>query len=217
MADVLKPSEKVAAGTSFIEGITGLAAVALAIIALAGIFPYSLVAIATIVTGAAMVFEAGTISARFSYLMKETRAPVEEDYSWSRWGGITSSFIAGAAGIVLGILALLRIYPMILVPVAVIGFGAGMVMDSGVRTRLSALECECFGLAGWRHDLAEESAAASSGIQVFIGLAAITMGILALVGIAPLILSLVGLLSVGSGVLIVGTVAGTKMMGVVRR
>ena len=45
--------------------------------------------------------------------------------------GITAEFLAGVAGIVLGILALLRIVPMTLMSVAVITYGGTLLLTSG--------------------------------------------------------------------------------------
>ncbi len=214
--NVMKPPEKIAAGVSFIEGITGLGAVALAIIALAGLYPEILAAIATIALGSALVFEAGTIGARFKALEEETLVQQHHQFHWSQRGGITNGFLAGAAGIVLGILSLLKIDANILMPVAVIVFGASLIMDSGVRTRLSALETEYFGTTGLSRDLVQESTSVTSGTEVFTGLAAVVLGVLAIIGIAPMVLTLVGLLSVGASILLVGAVVGGRMTKIIQ-
>lgn len=204
---------KVAAGTSFIEGITGIGAVALSIIGLANIFPLVLASIATIALGAALLFEAGAVAARFSALMS---VPGDTATTTSRWGGMTSTFLAGAAGIALGILSLLGISPMVLIPIAAIVFGSALIMDSGVNARLAQLEAsrEAPELSD---DVARESAMASSGIEVLVGLGAITLGVLALVGFNTLTLTLVALLSVGSAVLLSGSIIGGRMISVFKR
>lgn len=205
-----KSAARVAVGTSFIEGLTGLGAIALAIIGLAGVFPRILLGVATIALGAALLFEAGSVAARFSALMALSSAGSNQG---SRYGGITAGFLAGAAGIALGILALLGIVPLVLVPIAVIAFGVSMIMDSGVNVRLSTLENEASGSEGLSREVARESAAASTGIQVLAGLGAITLGIIALTGINPLVLSLIGMLITGAALLLSGSVVGGKMVG----
>lgn len=45
--------------------------------------------------------------------------------------GLTAEFLAGIAGIVLGLLALLRIVPMTLLLVAVITYGGTLMLTSG--------------------------------------------------------------------------------------
>ncbi len=209
-------TEKVAAGASITEGLVGLGAVALAIIGLAHILPVLLASISTIARGAAFVFEAGTVGARFSALTPDFRGTTSSR-SWSSWGTMTAGFLAGCAGIALGILALLGIDPMVLIPIAAIVFGAALVMDSGVRVRLSALECENAGYRGMSQDVAREAASASAGIQVMVGLGGITLGILAIIGISPLTLSLVALLGVGCAVLVAGSLISSKMLGVYGR
>jgi len=202
----------VAYGASFVEGLTGLAVIALSIIGLARIWPVTLASISTIVLGAAFVFEAGAVSARFAALAEdETRG-----ITISKYGSMTSEFVAGVAGIVLGILALLGIAPMYLVPISAIIFGGALVMDSGVRVSLSRLEAEQTGLQGLGQNLAEESATASSSIQIFVGLGAVALGILAIVGLAPLQLSLIALLCAAAAILLVSTVVGTRMRHMLR-
>lgn len=199
-------------GASFVEGLTGLAAIALSIIGLAHIWPVTLASISTIVLGAAFVFEAGAVSARFAALAQEESKGI----SMGKYGSMTSEFVAGVAGIVLGILALLGIAPLYLVPISAIVFGAALVMDSGVRVSLSRLEAEQSGLQGLGQNLAEESATASSGIQIFVGLGAVALGILAIVGLAPLQLSLIALLCASAAILLVSTVVGTRMRHMLR-
>lgn len=206
-----RSEEKVAAGTSLIEGVTGLAAVALAIIGLAGVFPTVLLSIATIALGAALLFEAGSVSARFSALMSEAY-PQQANYEVGRWTGMTASFLGGAAGIALGILSLLGLAPMTLVPIAVIVFGAALIMDSGVNARLNSLETERSGLMGLSREVARESSAASVGVQVLVGLSGVTLGILALVGISAMILSLIAVLSIGASLLLGGSIIGGRML-----
>jgi hypothetical protein len=89
-------------------------------------------------------------------------------------------------------------------------------MDSGVRVSLSKLEAEQTGLQGLGQNLAEESATASSGIQVFVGLGSVALGILAIVGLAPLQLSLIALLCAAAAILLVSTVVGTRMRHMLR-
>lgn len=133
-----------------------------------------------------------------------------------RWEGLTAGFLAGSAGIALGILSLLGIAPMVLVPIAAIVFGFALMMDSVVRIHLADLESKYSGLEGLHREVAQETASAASGTQVIAGLSAITLGILALVGIGSLTLSLVAMLTVGASVLLGGSLVGSRMMGIFR-
>lgn len=207
---------KVATGTSVIEGLTGLGAVALSIIGLANVFPRVLLAVATIALGAALLFESGSIAARFSAIVAQS-GPGQGRLSYSRiGGGMTTGFLAGAAGIALGILALLGIVPMVLIPISAIAYGIALVMDSGLKTRLTALESETSGEQGFGQVVASETASAYSGIQVIVGIGAVTLGILALVGINTLILSLVAMLIVSAAILVGGSIVGTRMVSMLR-
>jgi hypothetical protein len=116
-------SAEVVAGGSMGEAVAGIAAVVLAIVGLAGLYPVYLTAIASIVLGVALLLQGGAVAARFSQLLAEaagTRLTNRE-----LGGGMSAEFLAGAAGVVLGILALLRVFPEVLLPVAAIVFGGG--------------------------------------------------------------------------------------------
>jgi hypothetical protein len=78
---------------------------ALAIIGFAHIFPWMLASISTIALGAAFVFEAGAVGARFSAVAHETQASQRTE-TWGRWSGMTAGFLAGCAGIALRLLTI---------------------------------------------------------------------------------------------------------------
>ncbi len=195
---------RMGAGISIVEGIAGLVAVALAIIGLANVAPWVLASVAAIALGAAFVFESGAMAARFSALESEAQ---EESVSWLKWSTAGAEFLMGFAGIALGILALLGIDPAALVPVAIIVYGTALMVDSGIRMRLRKLETKHL---DWR-------SFAFAAPQVFVGLGSITLSILALVGVAPLALILVGLLSVGTAVLITGSLVTGRSISLYRR
>ncbi|MDA8305961.1 MAG: hypothetical protein M0Z81_03920 [Deltaproteobacteria bacterium] len=196
-------------GGPMAEAIVGLAGLALAIIGLANVFPWLLASIATIALGAAFVFESGAIGKRFSTLAREETA--ETTQTSAAWGGITAGFLAGCAGIALGILSILGIATMVLVPVAVIVYGVALLMDSGTRLNLIEMESEHAGLHGMPLKVAKEEASVFAGIQALMGLAAITLGILAIIKIVPLTLSLAALVAVGATVVIFSSPIGRIM------
>jgi 4-hydroxybenzoate polyprenyltransferase len=147
---------RLVSGSPLLEALVGLAVLALAIIGLAHIYPWLLASIATIALGAAFVFESGAIGKRFSMLARDDRTGAVA--ASATWGGITAGFLAGCAGIALGILSLLHIRTTVLVPVAVILYGAGLIADSLTRLHLSALENEQAGLRGVPLKVAGEQA-----------------------------------------------------------
>lgn len=197
---------RVAVGNTVAEAIVGLGSIAVAIIGLAHVYPWLLAAIATIALGAAFVFEAGDVGRRFSSLAAEDTTLTSET-----WGGMTAGFLSGCAGIALGVLAILGIVPHTLIPIAIIVYGATLVMDSGTHSSLSELENQRFGVRGFSQQIARESASALSGIQVLVGLGAVTLGILAIINIVPETLCLVALLAVGAAVLMSGSLVSRVM------
>src|SRR5207248_1763230 len=112
-------------------------------------------------------------------------------------GGITAEFLAGAAGVALGILAILGVVPMVLLPAAIIVFGAALLLSSGARACLNSLAVARPGMHEIARHVAREAVFAAAGAQALIGLSGVILGILALVGFSPLILTLVALLSLG--------------------
>jgi hypothetical protein len=144
--------------------------------------------------------------------------------SMDRFGGgtLSSVFMAGVAGIVLGLLALLGIRPTILTSAAVIAFGAALVLSSSAVTSLGKLKVSAATTsADQAHSggevLATEMASGSAGIQAFAGLAAIVLGILAVTGIASVVLSLVALLVLGATLVMTGTTLSGVVMGFMRQ
>ncbi len=189
-----KSVRTVLAGT-IAEGVAGGAVVILSIAGLAHISSFLTLYIATIAMGAALLFEGGAISLRFSKLLKETHAGRLQEAELGV--GVTAEFLGGVAGIVLGVLSLAAQAPMVLIPVAVIVFGATLILGSGVTVRLNALELEGPAESARLKRITHEAVTAAAGVQLLIGLAAIVLGIVALIGTSPLVLSLVALLVVG--------------------
>ncbi|MEJ2184113.1 MAG: hypothetical protein P8Y66_11425 [Nitrospirota bacterium] len=187
---------------SMAEGIAGVGAIVITILGLSQVFPDILLGVATIAVGSALMFEGGAIAARFANLVRS--AAESEDVG--RLGlGVTSEFLGGVIGIVLGVLALLGIYPLVLIPAAVIAFGSTVLVGSSVNSRLNSLWVEATEQRQMIRDMASSAISAAAGVQVLIGITAITLGILALTGIRPMILSLVALLGLGFADLMSGT------------
>jgi hypothetical protein len=131
--------------------------------------------------------------------------------------GVTGETLAGITGIVLGVLGCLNVYPAVLLPVAAIVFGAGLILGAGANVRINEL------IAVHREDEAKaryairQAVLATTGLQVFIGLAAVTLGIIALASSYPITLGLVAMLAIsGSFVLSDSAIAG-RLLTVLRR
>jgi len=173
------------AGGSITEAIGAIGTVVLAIIGLAGLDPRFLASIATIVFGAAMLIEG-----------------VARQGATGMAGGSSTAFFAGAAGIVLGILAFFSASAQTLLSVALLVFGASILLAG-------------FSAPSLRSTVAGGSVSASasvplwSGGELMVGLAAVTLGILAVIGFSPIVLTLVGLLCLGAAMLFRGFVTGS--------
>lgn len=202
-----------------VDAIGGVATIVLAIIALSGVNQPLLGAIATIVFGAALLIQGGTMLTEYTKLAVPTGAiGAGDEVLGGGGGGISALFLVGAAGIVLGILALLNIYSQVLTAVAVIAFGAALLLSSysvwhlyrakQAVHRFGALQTHSGG-----EILAAEMASGSAAVQCLAGLAAIVLGIVAVTGTYMTVLTLVGLLVLGATVLLTGSTLTGAVMG----
>src|SRR5215469_15346098 len=115
-----------------LDAVGGIATVALAIIALAGLAPEVLMAIATIVFGVTLIVQAGALVSELSDISASPTALAASAATDSlSGGGVGVMFLVGVSGIVLGILALLGITPLVLCGAALIAFGAALLLGSG--------------------------------------------------------------------------------------
>ncbi len=142
-----------------VEALCAVAGIVLAIIGLAGASRF-FDAIADIVVGAAFLFEVWTLMARGQHER-----------------GLWAERVAGWAGVVLGILALLHLAPTVLAPIAVIVFVAGLIFGMGLLSRAA---------------------------RVVVGVCAVVLGILALIQLDPRTLTLIGLIAVAGILLLTG-------------
>lgn len=208
-------SADAAAFGGLLDAAGGIATAALAIIALAGIAPQALMGVATIVFGAALLVQGGALLSEYSGITfpSGTLAATAATDSLSG-GGVGVMFMVGAAGIVLGILALLGIVPLVLCGAALIAFGAALLLGSSSLRNLYQLQSAVRRASGvllptGGEVLANEMAAGSAGAQLLAGIAAIVLGILSVSGVYSLPLTLIGLLVIGAtNILAGGTLSG---------
>jgi hypothetical protein len=208
------PSEGILMGGSLAETIAGAGAVVLSILGLVGILPDTLPAVATIAIGGAFLLESGSIASRFAWVLRQV---TKSTFETGEMGvGMTIEFVGGIAGIALGVLALLRLVPNILLPIAAIIFGFTLLLGIGVQMRLNDLEMQCNSAHEMARKVAREAVSAASGIQILFGLGAITLGILSIVNIAPMVLTLVAMLSVGGATMFSGAALSGRLWGFMR-
>lgn len=201
--------EKAAASGTSVEALGGAAAVVLAIIGLAHIAPVYMVSIAAIVLGAALLFNGSLIAAEFSQLLDQTGSHALS--SAELGGGVSGEALAGIVSVLLGILALIGLATPVLVAIAAIVLGVGVILGSGINARLNSLKVEL----GEEHEFARQVAhgvvSEATTMQVLVGIGAIVLGILALAGLHPMVLALVALLALGIATLLSGSALTARL------
>lgn len=200
-------TREVAAGGSFTEALAGIGAVVLAILGLLGILPFTFAAIGTIVLGGALVVEGVSIATRLARLYGTAGAPDTELNT-----GLSAELLTGIAAIALGVLALIGVDRMIMLPVAVIVLGAGLLFGSAATARVNTIAIGGYAPPDVKGRVAHESVYGASAAQVLVGIAAIVLGILGLVGTTPLELTLVAILALGASIMLAGAAVGGRLM-----
>lgn len=117
-------------------------------------------------------------------------------------GGSIAEVLAGAAGIVLGILGLAGVYPAYLLPIGIIVLGAALLFEGASIVNRYRRVIRLASAAG------SDANAGGMRIEMLGGIAAIVLGILALIQIAPLVLSSVAAIVFGGAILL-----GSSAMG----
>lgn len=203
-----------------LDAAGGIATVALAIIALAGLVPEVLMAIATIVFGATLIVQAGALVSELSGISASPTSIAAGAASDSlSGGGVGMMFLVGVAGIVLGILALLGITPLVLCGAALIAFGCALLLGSGSVRSVHQMQAAVRRAGAvttttqTNELLANEMAAGSAGAQFMSGIAAIVLGIVSLSGVYSMPLVLVGLLVIGASNILAGGALSGVMIG----
>ena len=210
-----EPKPQVIAGGSALGSVAGVAAIALGILALVGVYPALFMSIAAICAGGALLFEGAALSARFARYLAETSHGTITIADVG--GGLTTEFAGGIAGVTLGILALVGIAPAVLVPAAVIAMGGALLAGSFLTARINAAIIESGGRGEPFSGIAGEIRLAASGVQGLCGAAAVALGILALIGFVPAVLSLIGLIAIGFAAAMNGSALSASIMRIVNR
>jgi hypothetical protein len=139
------------------ELLLACGAAVLSILGFVGVFPNDLAAVAVIGLGVGFLFQGANVVLRYTELLNEAGGS-----SKTRTGEVsremTAEFLAGAAGIVLGILALFKIEPMTLMSVAVISYGGALLLTSGESVWLASFRKENEVVRQLRHSLSLISA-----------------------------------------------------------
>lgn len=209
---------KVVAGGSMAETVGGIAAVVLSILGLMQMVPLFMASAATIVVGAALLLEGAAIASRYTDLTTDDPTTMAEGrYARSELSGsMSAEFLGGAAGIVLGILALVGVAPLVVLSVGVILFGGSLMAGGNASSRLNAMTGAPYAEDRQLRSM-RTAVDATASSQALIGIASIVLGVLALLRIEPLTLVLVALLAIGASILLNGAAVSTKMFAMFRR
>lgn len=213
-------STEAAAYGGLVDALGGIATAVLAIIALSGFAREVLAGVATIVFGAALLVQAGTILSEYANVVLPAGVSASSIGTEALGGdGVSAMFLVGAAGVVLGILALLGIVAPVLTAVAIIAFGGALVLSAGSARRLYQLQMTVrrggLGQSGGEL-IAGQMSAGSGGLQMLSGLAAIVLGILAVSGVYTPILTLVALLVLGVTIIMTGSTLSGMLLSLMR-
>jgi len=200
-----------AMGGSGLEALGGIAALVLGILGLLNVLPGMMAAIGVILIGVGFLSQGTSVAARYTELLKALDGGGTAKQAAEIAGGMTTEFIAGVAGIIMGVLALLGIAPLHLMASVMVVFGAALLMSSAETNRLismGTLEDER------ARQLFRIAVPTTAGGQILAGLAAIILGILALVISPPLALTLtlVGVVVVGASLLFSGSAVAGRLM-----
>lgn len=202
-----------------VDAIGGVATAVLAICGLVNINPPIMIAAATIVFGVALLLQGSACVAAFTQIAQANGRAFEMEPG----GNVAAVLLVGAAGIVLGILSLLRIDASAMIPSAIIAYGIAMILGSSLVPELHAMRHAAqVGFAGPRGSaarqlLVSQIATGSAVAQSLAGLAAIVLGILALAGLNHPALILVALLELGATLVITGGAMTTTILGAIQR
>lgn len=189
----------------FAEAVGGIGTVVLSIIALHGTSSEFLLAIATIVFGAALLIEGTSIATDYAHVLATAPRGAGTQVGT---GGLATVFLAGITGIILGVLALLGTASVVLTSAAMIIFGSALLLSSASTLNLHRLKAQMSGEA-----MAGDGVFGTAGAQALAGIGAIVLGILAVAGTASMTLSLVALLVLGAAILATGNGMNNAMIG----
>lgn len=197
-----KRTAEVIAGGSGLEALAGAAAVALAIIGLADVWPVAMAAVALIVVGGGLIAHGVAVAARWKDAVRGVD-PLHFDRN-GVWTGMGSESLGGLIAVVLGALVLAGKPPTVLVPAAVVVLGCALLLGGMAVPEVGDLAPSP--ARTFRYEaLVQRLVEGAGGAMVIAGIAAATLGILALLGIEPvLVIELVALLVIGIVLVLAG-------------
>lgn len=196
------------------QGVFGGAAIILGIVGLAiatthPTVPVFLAAIAAIALGLSLIVIGTALSVSYARLLARTDGG---GATASYMGGTTIDMFLGGAVVILAILAILGVVNEVLIPVAVIAIGTGLLLNSMATVRLSSLESAA-GAQTVARRVVEEMVLATAGVRAVAGVTVIILGILGVIGDVAIPLALVAMIVAGAALLLNSTSLSGRFMG----
>jgi len=210
MSDDMKKMAEIGLGGSSVTVFCGAAVVVLSILGLVHVLPHVMMTVAVIAASATLLLRGAAVTGELHAIL--AKVGKGRLHHAEIGGGLSADILAGVAGIVLGILALLGLKPLLLCSIAIIVLGMGLSMGSGLLSRLNSIKIAAAAEEHFIQRIAEEASSAAVGAILLVGLAAIVLGILSLIGIVKIELIFVALLAIGGVSLLAGTAFGAKLI-----
>lgn len=193
------------------EAAGSIAVIVLSIIGLAQeTASTTIVAVTTIVLGAALLAEGGALAGEFARLTMLSGEPIGT--ADNVLGGMSLQVACGGVALVLGILSLLAVSVATLPAAAAILVGGAMMLTAGTIPQMRQLRAMTSGTSEIALLIGRSSMSGMAGAQFLCGVAAIVLGILALSSASTetgRTLVLVGFLIIGGAM----TIGVTAMSG----
>jgi len=151
--------------------------------------PDVLAPVGTTVFGVALLFESASTASRYQRLA--SIVPAREREQAQVGGGVTVGVVGGAAGVALGVLALVGVEPAVMLPIAAMVHGASYVMSGGLHPALETwvergeASLHATHSASQRERLTHRAVATGAATRSLAGVAAAMLGILALAAVGP--------------------------------
>ncbi|NLE36584.1 MAG: hypothetical protein GX621_01005 [Pirellulaceae bacterium] len=198
-------------GTLMVQSVCAATVVVLSILGLAQLHPLNMAVAATIGVSAALALQGLIAGGFYSHIISDCCSqPVLRDIRT----GLTAELLAGLAGLAIGFWSLLGPDPGVLIAVAVIVMGTGLLLGAGLHNRLA----HCSGgnpyIRPFFQHVNSDLVAAAAGTEVTVAAGAIVLGILSLLGPNSPPFLLVGLLALGSSNLVTSIAMAGRMGGI---
>ncbi len=211
------PDRLALGGRTISQGMFGGIALVLGIVGLAildmhpGVELY-LDAIAQIALGLALIVFGMALAAGYGRLIARAEPAA---VAGGAMAGPTADMFLGGGVVVLGILALLRIVPAVLIPIEVILVGVGLILNSAASVRAAVLETNLTADRSPVRRVAEELVFATASLRAVAGVAVGILGIIALTGADVAVLTLAAAIVAGGALLLASTSFNSRVAGTV--